>query len=84
MLYKFKELFETLGFECELKNDYDGHRLELTYTCDDDFGAYKFLKIRDAFDVNTNNLINEFGYMYIFTTFANNEFIISEVGYEDV
>ena len=83
MLDNFKELFEILGFDCEIKRDYDGNRLELTYG-GDDLGLYKFLKIRDAFDVNQDNMINKIGYVYNFAVFDEDRFMVSELTYDEI
>ena len=84
MLETFKQLFEVMGFECSIKNDYDGHRLELTYILNDDLGTYKFLKIRDAIGCSCNNIINEVGFDYNFATLLDGSFMVSELSYEDI
>ena len=84
MLETFKDLFEVMGFECSIKNDYDGNRLELTYVNDDELGAYKFFKIRDAINCSVENLINEVGFDYNFVYFDNNVFMVDELSSDDV
>ena len=82
MLNNFKELFKILGFKGTITDN--GKTLKLTYIGDNDLGVYKFLKIRDAFEVSSNGLINEVGYLYNFITFDDNLFMVSQVSYEDL
>ena len=80
MLSNFEELFKILGFNGEIIDD--GKTLILNYVEDNDLGLYKFLKIRDAFDVSSDGLINEVGYLYNFAV-CGNDFIISEYSSEE-